>query len=200
MMQQGRKRRMHVACSRALGVIKAGLCLVLLLVVQSCGSSPSPHPHFKVGSPYEIGGRWYHPEMVTAYEANGIASWYGEDYHGRLTSNGEVYDMNAFTAAHPTLPLPSLVRVTNLENGRSIVLRVNDRGPFVDGRVIDLSRAAARTLGFEHQGLASVHVLYLGLAPMDEAIVALGQGPRAWDSSAVLLANSPCYRTVSRTC
>ena len=138
------------------------------LVVAGCGSSPSPHPHFKIGSPYKIGGRWYRPEAVSSYEETGVASWYGSSYHGRLTANGELYDMYALSAAHPTLQLPSLVRVTNLENGRSLVLRVNDRGPFVKNRLIDLSWAAARELGFERQGLARVHVSFLGDAPLDE--------------------------------
>ena len=84
-------------------------------IVTGCGSDPSPHPHFKVGQPYKINGNWYHPEFVTEYEAIGIASWYGSPYHGRLTANGELYDMYALTAAHPTLQLPSVVRVTNLD-------------------------------------------------------------------------------------
>jgi rare lipoprotein A len=146
----------------------AWLVVVGALVVAGCSSSPSPHPHFKVGKPYEVAGRWYRPEVVSAYEATGIASWYGSDYHGRLTANGELYDMYALTAAHPTLQLPSVVRVTNLANGRSLVLRVNDRGPFVKDRLIDLSWAAARELGFERQGLARVHVTYLGNARLDE--------------------------------
>jgi rare lipoprotein A len=193
---------MHLVGSHAAGVVKAVLALSLLLALQACGTSePSPHPHFKVGSPYRIDGRWYYPERVSQYEVVGIASWYGEDYHGRLTSNGELYDMNALTAAHPSLPLPSLAQVTNLENGRSMVLRVNDRGPFVDGRVIDLSRGAAQELGLEHQGLARVHVVYLGPAPLEEAIVAFDQAPRGWEGSAILLANNPpCYRRASRNC
>ena len=145
------------------------------LVVAGCSSGPSPHPHFKVGQPYKINGTWYHPQFVTAYEAIGIASWYGSPYHGRLTANGELYDMHALTAAHPTLQLPSVVRVTNLENGRSLVLRVNDRGPFLKGRLIDLSQAAARELGFERQGLARVHVVYLGTAGLDEKPIRPGE-------------------------
>jgi rare lipoprotein A len=145
------------------------------LVVAGCSSDPSPHPHFKVGQPYKINGTWYHPQFVTEYEAIGIASWYGSPYHGRLTANGERYDMHALTAAHPTLQLPSVVRVTNLENGRSLMLRVNDRGPFLKGRLIDLSQAAARELGFERQGLARVHVVYLGTARLDETPIRPGE-------------------------
>lgn len=176
-------------------------CLLLLLGLNACGGGtqqdPSArfdaYPHFKVGEPYRINGQWYRPRFVTAYEKVGIASWYGRAYHGRTTANGEVFDMNAYTAAHPTLPLPSLVRVTNLENGRSMVLRVNDRGPFLKGREIDLSRAAARALGFERQGLARVQVLYLGLARLEEAVVALDEAPRRWNESALLVArDEPC--------
>ena len=151
-----------------------------LLALAGCGSGPpEAEPHFKVGGPYRIDGRWYYPKFVTAYEATGIASWYGADYDGRLTANGEIYDVRALTAAHPTLQLPSLVRVTNLANGRSLVLRVNDRGPFVRNRLIDLSRAAARELGFERQGLARVHVQYLGLARLDDKPIRPGE-PRTY--------------------
>jgi rare lipoprotein A len=145
------------------------------LWLAGCGSSPSPDPHFKIGSPYRINGSWYYPQAVSAYEATGIASWYGASYHGRLTANGELYDMYALSAAHPTLQLPSVVRVTNLQNGRSLVLRVNDRGPFVKNRLIDLSWAAARELGFERQGLARVHVVYLGNARLDEPPIRPGE-------------------------
>ena len=142
------------------------------------GEAHSPGPHFKVGQPYQINGQWYYPRFVTEYEAAGIASWYGESYHGRQTANGEIYDMYALTAAHPTLQLPSVVEVVNLENGRSLTLRVNDRGPFVDDRLIDLSLAAARELGFERQGLAQVQVRYLGLARLDETPIRPGEGRR----------------------
>ena len=120
-------------------------------------------PHYKLGSPYQIDRVWYYPSYDPHYDRTGIASWYGPAFHGRPTANGERFDMNGVTAAHPTLPLPSRVRVTNLENGRQLELRVNDRGPFVDNRVIDLSRRAAQLLGFKRQGLAMVRVQYLGL-------------------------------------
>ena len=153
----------------------AWLVVAGALVLWGCGSSPSPEPHFKIGSPYRINGSWYYPQAVSAYEATGVASWYGSSYHGRLTANGELYDMYALSAAHPTLQLPSVVRVTNLANGRSLVLRVNDRGPFVKNRLIDLSWAAARELGFERQGLARVHVVYLGNARLDEKPIRPGE-------------------------
>jgi rare lipoprotein A len=118
---------------------------------------------YKVGDPYQINGAWYYPAEDYSYTETGIASFYGGEgqgvnFHGRNTANGEVYDMNALTAAHQTLPMPSLVRVTNLENGRSVVLRVNDRGPFARGRIIDVSRRSAQLLGFESQGTARVKV------------------------------------------
>ena len=116
---------------------------------------------YKIGKPYQIQGVWYYPREDYDYDQTGIASWYGPDFHGRLTANGEVFDQNAVTAAHKTLPLPSLVRVTNLENGRSLVVRVNDRGPYVNGRIIDLSRRAAQLLGMEGRGIAKVRVQIL---------------------------------------
>ncbi|MEM8878509.1 MAG: septal ring lytic transglycosylase RlpA family protein [Pseudomonadota bacterium] len=122
---------------------------------------------YKVGRPYQIAGNWYYPREDANYDSIGIASWYGDDFHGRQTANGEVFDMNALTAAHPTLPMPTYARVTNLENGRSIVVRVNDRGPFARGREIDLSRQAAKTLGMKHQGTAKVRVQYVGRARIE---------------------------------
>lgn len=118
---------------------------------------------YKVGEPYQINGVWYYPAEDYGYVESGIASFYGGEtsgvnFHGRYTANGEVYDMNALTAAHQTLPMPSLVRVTNLENGRSLVLRVNDRGPFARGRIVDVSRRSAQLLGFAEKGTARVKV------------------------------------------
>lgn len=115
--------------------------------------------------PYQIRGRWYHPKEQPNYDEVGQASWYGSYHHGRSTSTGERFDMNALTAAHKTLPLPSLVEVTNRANGRRVILRVNDRGPFVDGRIIDLSRGAAEELGLLQQGVGDVRVRYVGPAP-----------------------------------
>lgn len=114
--------------------------------------------HRKVGNPYQIAGQWYYPKEEPDYDETGIASWYGPGFHGRQTANGERFDQYQVSAAHTTLPMPSLVRVTNLENGRSMVVRVNDRGPFAHGRIIDLSRRAAQLLGFEQQGTAKVRV------------------------------------------
>lgn len=118
----------------------------------------------KIGRPYQVNGVWYVPARQDDYRETGIASWYGPQFHGRPTANGETFDMNLVSAAHTTLPLPCLVRVTNRENGRSLVIRVNDRGPFVDDRIIDLSKAAAEQLGFVRQGTARVTVEYVGPA------------------------------------
>ncbi|MBK1670910.1 hypothetical protein CKO28_23135 [Rhodovibrio sodomensis] len=108
--------------------------------------------------PYTIDGVRYDPQVYDGYSAVGTASWYGDPFHGRATANGEIYDQEAFTAAHPTLPLGTRVKVTNLANGRAVILTVNDRGPFVADRLIDVSRMAARRLGFKQQGLAQVRV------------------------------------------
>jgi len=116
---------------------------------------------YKVGEPYQVNGIWYTPEVDYGYDETGIASWYGADFHGKLTANGETYDMNEVTAAHKTLPMPSLARVTNLENGRSLIVRINDRGPFVAGRIIDLSRRSAQLLGLEGKGTGRVRVQIL---------------------------------------
>jgi rare lipoprotein A len=121
---------------------------------------------YKVGKPYKIAGEWYYPRENTKYDNIGIASWYGPKFQGRRTANGEIFDMNLLTAAHPTLPMPVMVQVTNLENGRSMKLRVNDRGPFKKNREIDLSRRAAEILGFKDKGTARVRVKYLQRAPL----------------------------------
>ncbi|MDX2289583.1 MAG: septal ring lytic transglycosylase RlpA family protein [Hyphomicrobiaceae bacterium] len=123
--------------------------------------------YLKVGKPYEIAGVRYHPKHDPDYVEIGQASWYGDAFHAKRTANGEIYNMDALTAAHRTLPLPSLVKVTNLRNGRSLLLRVNDRGPFKKGRIIDVSRRAADVLGFKHMGTAEVRVEYVGPAPLD---------------------------------
>jgi len=121
----------------------------------------------KVGKPYSIAGVMYVPRHQPDYEESGIASWYGDNFHGNKTANGEVYDMNALTAAHRTLPLPSLVSITNVDNGKTVIVRINDRGPFMKGRIIDVSARAAKELGFDHLGLTQVRVKYLGPAPLN---------------------------------
>lgn len=116
---------------------------------------------FKVGNSYQIAGKWYTPQESYSYDETGIASWYGDEFHGKRTANGETFNMGDLTAAHKTLQLPSLVRVTNLDNGRSAVLRVNDRGPFARSRIIDVSHRAATVLGMIGPGTARVRVQVL---------------------------------------
>lgn len=116
----------------------------------------------KVGRPYKVEGRWYVPARQDNYDQVGTASWYGPNFNGRPTANGEIFDQNALSAAHPTLPLPSYVKVTNLDNGKQVVVRVNDRGPFARNRILDLSKRAAEELGYKNKGTARVRVQYLG--------------------------------------
>ncbi len=153
----------------ALGMFGLAGCAETTLAVHTAKqvgigqSTPKSQGGYKVGEAYQINGVWYTPAEDYAYDETGVSSYYGGerqgvDFHGRYTANGEVYDQNALTAAHRTLPMPSLVRVTNLENGRQLVLRVNDRGPFLRGRIIDVSRRSAQLLGFEGVGTARVRV------------------------------------------
>lgn len=128
---------------------------------------PKGGGHYKVGQPYQVGGRWYHPREQPDYDRVGIASWYGPKFHGRKTANGEIFDMYALTAAHPTLPMPSYAYVTNPSNGRTVLVRINDRGPYVGNRMIDLSRETARVLGLKSGGTGHVRVQYAGPAPLD---------------------------------
>ena len=122
---------------------------------------------YRVGKPYTVAGRVYVPEEDVNYREDGLASWYGDDFHGRLTANGEVFDMGSLTAAHPTLPMPCYARVTNLSNGKSLVVRVNDRGPYHGNRLIDVSNKAAELLEFKGNGVAHVRVEYVGRAPLE---------------------------------
>ncbi len=133
----------------------------LALTLSACGNQQGGHvPNgVKVGKPYSVSGQTYYPEYDPHYDRTGMASWYGPGFHGKNTANGERFDQDELTAAHPTLPMPSLVRVTNLESGESAIVRINDRGPFKDNRLIDLSRASAKKLGVS--GLARVRVQYL---------------------------------------
>lgn len=148
---------------------------------------------YRVGKPYWVGGRPYFPSDNPNYRAEGIASWYGPDFHQRRTANGETFDMHAISAAHPTLPMPSYARVSNLANGRSLIVRVNDRGPFKGNRVIDVSGKAAELLGFRQNGLAQVRVEYVGRAAVhgsdDRMLMAtLRQGEPAPAPSNVMVA------------
>ena len=135
------------------------------------------HPFYRVGEPYRINGAWYYPAEDWSYDETGVASWYGEEFEGKYTANGEIFDLNAVTAAHRTLPLPSIVQVTELENGSSIRVRVNDRGPYDAGRILDLSRRAAQLLGIETKGTAKVRVQILFVESLAAAKLAGRKGP-----------------------
>jgi rare lipoprotein A len=155
---------------RALPVLAAAL------LAAGCASSPERDDNtvtvppnagvYKIGQPYEVQGVWYYPKEQPDYDETGLASWYGSE-SGIRTANGERFDPNGLTAAHRTLPMPVNVRVTNLDNGKSLVVRVNDRGPFARGRIIDVSARAAQLLGFYAQGTARVRVTYLSRADIN---------------------------------
>ena len=166
------KGRLSVSRSRSVSLV-VGACVLL----ASCGvpSHDSGEGQgrrvaaggiYKIGTPYQIQGEWYYPQEDATYDNIGTASWYGPKFHGRRTANGEIFDMDLLTAAHPTLPMPVRVKVTNLENNKSVIVRLNDRGPFAKDREIDMSRRAAEMLGFREQGTTQVRVQYLGRAPL----------------------------------
>ncbi len=158
-------------------------CASLALLAAACSSAPKPVPVqpitsvqvppnagvYKVGQPYQIDNVWYYPREQPDYDETGIASWYGPTFYGKPTANGEIYDGNKLTAAHKTLPLPVNVRVTNLDNGKSLVVRVNDRGPFARGRIIDLSERAAKLLDVVQSGTARVRITYLARGDLNGA-------------------------------
>ncbi len=133
------------------------------------GSIPFGGGKYHVGDAYQVAGRTWTPHEQPGYDKTGVASWYGEAFHKRKTSNGEWFDMNTLTAAHATLPLPSYAMVTNLDNGRKVIVRINDRGPFVDTRIIDLSKKAADVLGYRSKGKTHVRVKLIGPAPLEDS-------------------------------
>lgn len=143
---------------------------------------------YQIGKPYTIRGIKYYPKLDPNLRQTGLASWYGPNFHGRLTANGEVYDQYGLSAAHPTMPLPSYAKVTNLENGSSVTVRVNDRGPFSKNRIIDLSARAAQLLGYTKQGVAKVKVEYAGKAPLhglDEKTLMASYNPGRVDQNTI---------------
>ena len=163
-----------------------GACAALCLFLANCANSSRVDSHYServvepgqpvpkgggayhVGQPYTVGGQVYVPAgKLRTHQATGYASWYGDDFHGRYTANGEVFDTNSISGAHPTLPLPSYVRVTNLSNGRSIIVRINDRGPYRANRIIDVSTRTAHLLGFYDRGVVPVRVEYVARAPIE---------------------------------
>ena len=172
---------------------KAAFGVGAVLLVAACGSGerktayvapPPVEGTYKVGKPYDIDGVTYRPMIDESYDETGIASWYGPKFHGKRTANGEFFDMNAVSAAHQTLPMPSMVRVTNLDNGRQIEVRVNDRGPFVRGRIIDMSRRGAQLLGFRYKGTARVRVRIMPEESRQVAALARKTAPPATMQSA----------------
>ena len=153
---------------------------------------------YRVGKPYTVAGRVYVPEEDASYREEGLASWYGDDFHGRQTANGEVFDMASLTAAHPTLPMPCYARVTNLGNGKSLIVRVNDRGPYHGNRLIDVSNKAAELLEFKGNGVARVRVEYVGRAPLEgsddrQLIATLRTGMPAPSPSMVRVASAHAF-------
>ncbi|MFZ5791935.1 MAG: septal ring lytic transglycosylase RlpA family protein [Pseudomonadota bacterium] len=170
-------RSIAASISTAAALMLAG-CAETELVLNSSKVVTKPEtparPAYKVGQPYQVAGVWYYPKVDYNYDETGIASWYGPDFNGKPTASGEIYDQNGLTAAHKTLPLPTIVQVTNLENGRSLKLRINDRGPFVNGRIIDVSRRAAQLLGFHDNGTARVRVKVLAEESMTLAAALTG--------------------------
>ncbi len=214
-------RGMGIHCSAringtARAVVAIGSCLLLANCVSSgkysrvdpkygVSSSPrvvafgEPVPKgggtYRVGKPYTVAGRVYVPQENPNYRAEGLASWYGDNFHGRLTANGEVFDMDSLTAAHPTMPIPSYARVTNLSNGKSLIVRVNDRGPYHGNRIIDVSNRAAHLLDFKGQGIARVRVEYVGRAPLEgsddrQLVATLRTGEPAPSPSTVRVASA----------
>lgn len=190
--------------------VRAAIVLAGALSLLACAQQPSTGDGglprsgiYKVGKPYQVGGVWYYPAEDYTYDETGVASWYGPGFHTRATANGEPYDENEMTAAHKTLPMPSMVRVTNLDNGRSVIVRVNDRGPFKPGRIIDLSRRGAQLLGFEGSGTAKVRVQILAEESRQLAAAARrntppailaeteGPAPRPAPRARVEVANAP---------
>jgi len=216
------RRRVSAAFTRCAAVWRlapVGVCAGMSLLLAHCSSSnidarygvvasprvvepgepvPKGGGTYRVGSPYLVGGRMYVPRYDPHYKAVGLASWYGDDFHGRYTANGEIFDLDSISAAHPTMPLPSYARVTNISNGRSLIVRVNDRGPYAANRIIDLSARAAHLLGFYNRGTAWVRVEYVGPAPLqgsDDRVLAstLRMNQPAPLPGTVRLAASPIF-------
>jgi peptidoglycan lytic transglycosylase len=176
---------------------------LLAALVAACASTPSEENHavsvppnagvYKIGQPYQIQGTWYYPREQPDYDETGVASWYGPTFYGHRTANGEVYTAADLTAAHRTLPLPVNVRVTNLDNGKSLIVRVNDRGPFAKGRIIDLSERAAELLGYKDKGTARVRVTYVGRADLE------GGGPPPDETPPEIASAIPAAPTIPVT-
>jgi rare lipoprotein A len=190
---------------RGKGLPRTALLTAIGLLLAACGGTAPyysqgsrnlvPHPSYKIGNPYTVKGITYYPHVDLAYDETGPASWYGEAFQGQYTANGEVYDLNQITAAHRTLPLPSIVEVVNLQNDRAIRVRVNDRGPFADGRIIDVSRRVAQLLGFERSGTTMVRVRIL----KDESLRAEAAAERGIVSDGVTMVAAAAPAAVTPT-
>jgi rare lipoprotein A (peptidoglycan hydrolase) len=161
-------KRNYFECLGLPGTLLKSTADVASPLFTRAGLIPRGGGRYKLGKPYRVSGRLYRPEGNPEYVQVGRASWYGPNFHRRMTANGEWFDMEYLSAAHATLPLPCYAHVTNLENGKEMIVRVNDRGPFVDGRIIDLSKRAAEILDFKKKGVAKVRVQYVGPAPLDD--------------------------------
>jgi rare lipoprotein A len=183
--------------SAPLTFVQAGVVLLLAVSLGACGSSGGKNVAqrgtYKIGAPYKIDGVTYTPQEEFNHVETGVASWYGPGFHGKSTANGEAYDQSARTAAHRTLQMPSIVRVTNLDNGMSTVVRVNDRGPFARSRVIDLSRTAAQELDIVRNGTAHVRIDQLQAESLAVKDVAIGGGGPAEQQAAVAQVSSGRY-------
>src|ERR1700740_2130925 len=212
-------RRSDPAFRAARGAAAVAACLVLANCASSSMSSridprygvsssprvvafgdpvPKGGGTYRVGKPYIVGGRVYVPEEDVNYREEGLASWYGDDFHGRLTANGEVFDMDSLSAAHPTLPMPCYSRGPNLGNGKSVIVRVNDRGPYHGNRLIDVSHKTAELLDFRGNGVARVRVEYVGRAPLEgsddrQLMATLRTGIPAPAPSMVRVASAPSF-------
>jgi len=189
--------------SHPLAPLRATGAVVSILMLAACGATPKPgggsadgRSSYKVGGTYVIAGKVYTPDENYRYTESGMASWYGPGFHGKRTANGEAYDQQAMTAAHRTLPMPSVVRVTNLDNGNTVVLRVNDRGPFAHNRIIDVSRAAAERLDMVRSGVASVRVEILADESRRVKEIAQNGGSVADQMAAMRGGSSPPPRTM----
>jgi len=183
---------------KTLGQVGKLVAAVLMATLAACSTPQRPvstgnaatQGTYKVGKPYQVNGIWYYPHEDLSYDETGIASWYGEAFNGKRTADGEVFDLSGLSAAHHTLALPTIVQVTNLENGRSLTLRVNDRGPFAHGRIIDVSRRAAQLLGFERQGTAKVRVRVLETETIEAQGVARHNGTDEAQAAPIVVAQA----------
>lgn len=193
----GKSRTDKIACIARTSIVLGALALALVGCGTRSGNETVATPTtttnangiYKVGNPYQVNGVWYYPAVNWNYDKTGVASWYGPEFNGKYTADGERFNMNAVTAASPTLPMPSIVEVTNLHNGRSIQVRVNDRGPYAGNRILDVSRRAAQLLGFEIAGTAPVRVRLLQQPTLQAQLVAQRNGgPKV--APPMLLANA----------